>query len=42
MAWPCLSYWIIRVEQGRIADSRSWQRTEDGRSFVEEEILLEG
>jgi proteasome lid subunit RPN8/RPN11 len=42
MAWPCLSYWILRVEQGRIADSRSWQRTEDGRSFVEEEILLEG
>ena len=42
MAWPCLSYWIVRVEQGRIADSRSWQRTEDGRSFVEEEIFLEG
>ncbi len=42
MAWPCLSYWIVRVEQGRIADSRSWQRTEDGRSFVEEEIVLEG
>jgi proteasome lid subunit RPN8/RPN11 len=42
MAWPCLSYWIVRVEQGKIADSRSWQRTEDGRSFVEEEIILEG
>jgi proteasome lid subunit RPN8/RPN11 len=42
MAWPCLSYWIVRVEQGRVADSRSWQRTGDGRSFVEEEILLEG
>jgi proteasome lid subunit RPN8/RPN11 len=41
MAWPCLSYWIVRIEQGRISDSRSWQRTEDGRSFVEEEIILE-
>jgi len=42
MAWPCLSYWIVRVDGGKIADSRSWQRTEDGRSFVEEEIYLEG
>jgi proteasome lid subunit RPN8/RPN11 len=42
MAWPCLSYWIVRVEQGKSADSRSWQRTEDARSFIEEEILLEG
>ena len=42
MAWPCLSYWIIRVEHGNAADSRSWQRTEDARSFIEEEILLEG
>jgi proteasome lid subunit RPN8/RPN11 len=42
MAWPCLSYWIVRVEQGKSADSRSWQRTEDSRSFVEEAILLEG
>jgi proteasome lid subunit RPN8/RPN11 len=42
MAWPCLSYWIVRVENGKTADSRSWQRTEDGRSFAEEEIYLEG
>ena len=42
MAWPCLSYWIVRVEGGKIADTRSWQRTEDGRSFVEETIYLEG
>ena len=42
MAWPCASYWIVRVQDGKIADSRSWQRTEDGRSFVEEEIFLEG
>ena len=42
MAWPCLSYWIVRIDGGKIADSRSWQRTEDGRSFVEEPIYLEG
>lgn len=42
MAWPCLSYWIVRVDGGKTADSRSWQRTEDGRSFVEEPIVLEG
>jgi len=39
MAWPCLSYWIVRVENGKLTDSRSWQRTEDGRSFVEEQVL---
>ncbi len=42
MAMPCCSYWIIQVRDGKAVDSRSWQRTEDGRSFVEEEILLEG
>ncbi len=40
MAWPCLSYWIVRVDAGKAVDGRSWQRTEDGRSFVEEEIVL--
>lgn len=42
MAWPCLSYWILRVQDGKVTDSRSWQRTEDSRSFIEEEIFLEG
>jgi proteasome lid subunit RPN8/RPN11 len=42
MAWPCLSYWIMRVDAGNVVDSRSWQRTEDSRSFIEEEIVLEG
>lgn len=40
MAWPCLSYWIVRVDAGKAVDGRSWQRTEDGRSFIEEEIVL--
>jgi proteasome lid subunit RPN8/RPN11 len=42
MAMPCCSYWILQVRDGKVVDSRSWQRTEDGRSFVEEEIFLEG
>ena len=42
MAMPCCSYWILQVKDGKVVDSRSWQRTEDGRSFVEEEIILEG
>lgn len=42
MAMPCCSYWILEIRDGKMVDSRSWQRTEDGRSFVEEEIVLEG
>lgn len=42
MAMPCCSYWILQVRDGKTIDSRSWQRTEDGRSFIEEEIVLEG
>lgn len=39
-AWPCMSYWIVKVKDEQAQDSRSWQRTEDGRSFVEEPILV--
>jgi proteasome lid subunit RPN8/RPN11 len=39
-AWPCCSYWIVRVDEGKAKDSRSWMRTEDGRSFVEENIIV--
>ena len=42
MAMPCCSYWILQVRDGTVVDSRSWQRTEDGRSFIEEDIVLEG
>jgi proteasome lid subunit RPN8/RPN11 len=42
LAWPCVSYWILRVQEGRLSDSRSWRRSDDGRSFVEEAIHLEG
>ncbi len=40
-AWPCCSYWIVRVDEGKAKDSRSWMRTEDGKSFIEEEIIVE-
>ena len=42
MAMPCCSYWILQVRDGKAVDSGSWQRTEGGRSFIEEEIVLEG
>jgi proteasome lid subunit RPN8/RPN11 len=42
MSLPCCSYWIMRVQDGKAVESRSWQRSEDGRSFIEEEILQEG
>ena len=41
-AWPCYSYWIVCVREGRARESRSWMRTEDGQSFIEEEFLVSG
>lgn len=40
-AWPCYSYWIVCVREGKAQESRSWVRTEDGRSFIEEEFTEE-
>jgi proteasome lid subunit RPN8/RPN11 len=40
-AWPCYSYWIVSVREGRTANSRSWMRSEDGADFVEEPLLIE-
>ena len=39
-AWPCYSYWILCVRQGRSDGSRSWVRSEDGLSFREEKVLI--
>lgn len=39
-AWPCYSYWIVCVREGRARESRSWQRSDDGASFLEEPIEL--
>jgi len=41
-AWPCYSYWIVCVREGRTAGSRSWMRSEDGKSFSEEDIRTAG
>lgn len=38
-AWPCYSYWIVCVREGKAAGSRSWMRSENGENFIEEEIL---
>lgn len=40
-AWPCYSYWILSVREGKAAGSRSWMRSDDGRNFLEEEIVQE-
>lgn len=40
-AWPCYSYWIVSVREGRADGSRSWMRSEDGKSFLEEPIVVE-
>ena len=37
-AWPGLSYVIVSVEQGKIADTRSWRLTEDRERFDEETV----
>ncbi len=41
LAWPCYSYWIVSVREGRMDGSRSWVRSEDGHAFIEEEIITE-
>ena len=38
-AWPCYSYWIVCVRDGKAEDQRSWMRSEDGRNFLEEPIV---
>jgi proteasome lid subunit RPN8/RPN11 len=39
-ALPCLSYWIVCVREGRAQESRSWMRSEDGSSFLEEPVEI--
>lgn len=40
-AWPCYSYWIVCVREGKAAGSRSWVRSTDGENFIEEAISQE-
>jgi proteasome lid subunit RPN8/RPN11 len=37
-AWPGLSYLIVAVERGEVAETRSWRLAEDGAGFVEEAL----
>ena len=36
-AWPGVSYLIVSVEKGKVADARSWRLTDDREKFDEEE-----
>jgi len=38
-AWPGVSYVIVSVEGGRVADTRSWRLSDDRERFEEEEII---
>ncbi len=37
-AWPGVSYLIVSVQKGTVADSRSWRLTDDREKFDEEKI----
>ena len=37
-AWPWVSYLIVSVQKGKVADTRSWRLQEDRESFEEERI----
>lgn len=39
-SWPCYSYWIVSVVEGKTDGSRSWMRSDDGQSFIEEPVRL--
>jgi len=38
-AWPGLSYVIVSVQGGKVAEARSWRLTDDRERFEEEAIL---
>lgn len=37
-AWPGLSYLIVSVRQGKVAETRSWRLQDDRQSFEEETV----
>jgi proteasome lid subunit RPN8/RPN11 len=41
-AWPGVSYLIVSVEKGNVADARSWRLADDREKFDEEEIEQSG
>ncbi len=40
-AWPGLSYVIVAVADGEVADARSWRLTDDRSRFEQEELVHE-
>ena len=40
-AWPGISYMIISVAKGEVADARSWRLTDDRSRFDEEDLIGE-
>jgi len=38
-AWPGISYLIVSVQGGEVADARSWRLRDDRESFEEEQIV---
>lgn len=38
-AWPGLSYVIVSVQSGKVAEARSWRLTDDRERFEEEAML---
>ena len=40
-AWPCYSYLITSIIQGRSISTRSWQLRSDGSGFLEEPIIMQ-
>ena len=40
-AWPGLSYLIVSVRNGRMAEGRSWRLSDDRERFEEEEMSVE-
>jgi len=41
-AWPGVSYLIVSVEKGNVADARSWRLADDREKFDEEKIEQSG
>lgn len=39
-AWPCYSYLILSLSGHQVEGARSWVRTEDAKSFIEEPITF--
>ncbi|MBI3550156.1 MAG: M67 family metallopeptidase [Elusimicrobia bacterium] len=41
-AWPCYSYLIVSVAGAAVGGGRSWVRSDDGREFHNEPLIIDG